>query len=124
MKETRTDQVERAPRAPRVLLVGGSSVRRATVAMGVRLGGHPFVEVTTPLEAIMRLQDDDSRIGTVVVAGHMGSVTGEEFTSFLVDTFPEVRLSLPSIDELGIAAVRITHPLTGHHHGCAGATGV
>lgn len=92
MRNVTTKRNERARDGRRVLLLGGSAARRAAVGLAVRLGGHTVFAATTPLEAIARLQDGESGIGVVVVAGHLGDVTGDDLISFLGDEFPEVRV--------------------------------
>jgi hypothetical protein len=84
---------------PRILLVDGTVGRRELVAAGYRATGCHVIEVSSPLEAIVAL--DQSRLHLwAVVIGQAG-----DLHEFLDEAYPDVRvIDVGQRVQLGVAA--------------------
>lgn len=72
--------------------------RTLVVSRGKRkLAPKRYLVVRTPLEMIAKLEEDRSRIETVVLTGSFAS--NPEFASFLAEAYPTLRILAGRADE-------------------------
>ena len=77
----------------RALLVGGIGARRESLANLLRARGYEVWEAATPLDAIVRLQDESAPpLDSVVIVGAAASSSKAEIAELVSESFPEVRL--------------------------------
>ena len=79
---------------PRVLLVDGTRGRRGLVAAAFRAIGHHVIEVSSPLEAIVEIDQSQLHLWAVVIADTKLAAHADELRKFIRETHPE----LPLID--------------------------
>jgi hypothetical protein len=76
---------------PRLLLVDGARGRRALVADAFRAMGCHVIEVSSPLEAIAKIDQSRLHLWAVMVADSKLASQAEELRRFLAETHPDVR---------------------------------
>ena len=77
---------------PRVLLVDGARGRRELVAAAFRAIGYHVIEVSSPLEAIVEIDQSRLHLWAVVIADTKLASQADDLRAFLGETHPEVPL--------------------------------
>lgn len=77
---------------PRVLLVDGARGRRELVAAAFRAIGYHVIEVSSPLEAIVEIDQSRLHLWAVVIADTKLASHADDLRAFLNETHPEVPL--------------------------------
>lgn len=77
---------------PRVLLVDGARGRRELVAAAFRAIGYQVIEVNSPLEAIVEIDQSRLHLWAVVIADTKLASQADDLRAFLGETHPEVPL--------------------------------
>lgn len=83
-----------ATRRPRMIVVDPSASRRRRVADKLREAGCDSYEAATPLEAIDLMERPRSHIRGVALAEHLTQTGTDEFSEFVAETNPGIKLAL------------------------------
>jgi len=83
-----------AERAPRVVVVDRSRVRRRRVARALHQVGCCPLEASTPLEAIELIEQSRTHVAAAAVAEALTQTAGQELVHFLAETHPGLKIAL------------------------------
>ena len=99
------DEIATASHAHRrimsVVLIDSTSERRAAIAEGFRSAGCSVVEVSTPLEAIVRLGESSFEPDLIAIADSSPSSTAHDLRRFVEREHPRAKLVTISDDLVG-----------------------